>query len=307
MILFSGFGDGLGPVAVVQGIRVELGFQSNATALAVDCAALAGFLQEVSGIELNTGAVGVYRHGSAGVGVKEGGAGVAEDLPVVVVAPLKVQRLIIGIDILTDGLGAAEVHGGSLHASELSCGDIGGIVQVEEPAGKGQHLTDGSFCILVAGEVEVAVIGEIENCVHITDGIVDDVQAAGVIQGVGHLNLGIARKALIQMGAGKGQCDSVFLMADQHPQPLVVAIGAGVEVVSALIGGHGVDLASQREGGSLNPVGVAANGGPQKSAVCGAVAVAAVIAQNHIFHITGTIGNQQPHQSGTVICDGGGD
>ena len=47
------FDEGLLPFRMVNGIGIELSFQSNAGALAVDGAALAGLVQEVACIQLD--------------------------------------------------------------------------------------------------------------------------------------------------------------------------------------------------------------------------------------------------------------
>ena len=52
MVLFTGLGDGLGPLRMVDGVRGILGLQCNAAALAVVYAALAVFVDEITGIQL---------------------------------------------------------------------------------------------------------------------------------------------------------------------------------------------------------------------------------------------------------------
>ena len=198
----------------MQGIGIELGLQRHAAALAVIDTALAVFVQEVAGVELDAGAVGVDRHGPAGDGIVEDGTGIAEDLPVVVIAALELQRLIVHADVLGNGLGAAEIHGGARHTSQLAGGDILGIIGIEEPAGDGQQLLHGGVGLFVTCQVEIAVVGEVEHRIPVGDGIIDDVQAAVVIQGVSHIHGGIAGVALISMGAVKPEGEGIGLLAD---------------------------------------------------------------------------------------------
>ena len=104
MVLFAGLGDGLGPFGMVDGIGIELGLQADAAALGVDHAVLAGGVHDVvAGIELDTGAVGIDVHDTAGNGIGQGGAGVAVDFPVVVEATLEVQCIIVFVDVTADG------------------------------------------------------------------------------------------------------------------------------------------------------------------------------------------------------------
>ena len=69
MVFLIGPGEGLGPFGMVDGIGVELGLQRNAGALAVMDTALAGFIQKITSIELNAGAIRMDSHGAAGTGI----------------------------------------------------------------------------------------------------------------------------------------------------------------------------------------------------------------------------------------------
>ena len=66
MVSFTGPDNGLGPVAVMQAIGIELGFQRNTGTLAVVNTVFALLVQIVAGIELDAGAVRMNFHGSAG-------------------------------------------------------------------------------------------------------------------------------------------------------------------------------------------------------------------------------------------------
>ena len=120
MIGLTGLYDGLGPVGVVEAVGVELGFQGYTGAFAVVNAVFALFVQIVAGVNLNTGAVRVDFHGSSRNRVRQNGAGIAVNFPVVVEAALQMQRLVVRFDVATDGLGPAEVHGGICDAALLA-------------------------------------------------------------------------------------------------------------------------------------------------------------------------------------------
>lgn len=87
-IALPGLGDGLGPVGMVQRVGIVLGLQGDAGVLAVEHTALALIVQEITGVELDTGTVRVDRHAPPGDGVTQLGAGVAEHLVVVIIATL---------------------------------------------------------------------------------------------------------------------------------------------------------------------------------------------------------------------------
>ena len=265
--------DGLGPVAVVEAVGVELSLQRHAGALGVVNAALTVFIQIIAGIELNAGAVGMDFHSATGKGIMKDGTGVAVDFPVVVITALQMQRFIISTNVLPDGLGAAEIHRGAFDTAQFAGGDILGIVGIEEPAGNGEDLIHGSIYLFVACQVEVAVVGEIEDGILIADGFIDDVQTLVIIQGIGDTDGGVAGEALIAVGAeqlqGHGSVSDFYGL----PHPLEEKVGTGMEVVVSFVFGHLVNSAVQDKAGTLRTVGIAAHGGTQSSTVGGAVAL----------------------------------
>ena len=117
MIRGTGFGKGLRPFGVVDAVRIELGFQSDTAALVIVDTTLAGLVQIVTGIELDTGTVGGNCHGPAGIRIPENGAGVAEYFVVVVISSLKPQGFIIFSDIPVDRFALPEIHRRILYRS----------------------------------------------------------------------------------------------------------------------------------------------------------------------------------------------
>lgn len=294
------------PLGLVQSIGVELGFQGNAAVFAVMNAALAGLVQIIAGVELNAGAVGIDGHTAAGFRVRQGGAGVAEDLKIVVVAPLQVQGLVVSVQVPGDGLGNPEIHGRVCYRALFSGWDVLRIVGAEVPGGHGQNLMDSLFGMLLTGQIEIAVVGHIEDGLPVAAAFIADVQASLSVQTVGHPDMGSAREALVAVGAFQGKRDGILLQICQGPQPHIVGVGAGVEVVLSLVGGQNTDFSVQREAGAGNSVGIAAYGGPQKAIIVH-IGLGIVIAQNHVLNRAGGIRDPQLHQGGTQVCDFGGE
>ena len=213
-----GGGDGLDPFGMVHSIGIELGFQTDAAALAVVGAALAVILQEVAGVELDTAAVGGHAHGAAGSRVAEDGAGIAEDLEIVVVAALEVEGFVVGFNVTADGLGSTEVHGGAFHVPQFAGGDAFGIGHSKVPGGEGQFLGHGGTGVLLAGEVKVAVVRQIKDGILIADAVVGDEQTIVLLQRVGHMDGGVAGVTLITVGTVQTEGDGIFGMLFQCPQ-----------------------------------------------------------------------------------------
>ena len=155
-IFFSFLYDRLLPLRVIDRVRIELCFQSNSGMRSVKDAVFTLFMEKISGINLNTGAVGGDCHGTPGTGILQNGTGTAKYLEVMVIPFLQVQRQIICMDVLADRFWTAKIHGSSCNTSRFSGGDILRVVGVEEPAGDDQDLIHSLACLFVARQIEIA-------------------------------------------------------------------------------------------------------------------------------------------------------
>ena len=75
---------------MMDGVRVILGLQADTAAARIFHTAFALFLQHIGRIELDAGTIGNYTHGSAGNGVRQDRAGIAECLEIMVIAILEI-------------------------------------------------------------------------------------------------------------------------------------------------------------------------------------------------------------------------
>ena len=196
----SGGGNRLRPVGVVEAVGGKLGFQGNAGIFAVVDAALSGGVQEVAGIELDAGAVRGDCQGPAGFRVRQNGAGVGVDLKIVIVPVLQMERFVVGVEVLPDWFGAAEIHGGSIYSALLPCGDVLSVVGVKVAAGQGQHLVHGGFRMVVACQVKVGVVCHVEHRILVAGGVVDNFQTVG-LEGVSHPDSCLTGETLVAVGA----------------------------------------------------------------------------------------------------------
>ena len=188
---------------MMQGIWVILCFQCYTTAFTIVNSVLTGFIQEIAGIELNAGTIGIYRHAASRYRVLQDRTRIAEDLPVVIITTLKKQRLIVGIDILTNGLGGAEIHWRSGYFAQFTGGNIFCIVGAEETTGNRQNLIHGGVCLFMTCKIEITVVCQIKDSILIRNRIIDDVQCTFTVQFVGHPDNGISRETLITIGTVK--------------------------------------------------------------------------------------------------------
>ena len=113
----SGAEDDRRPFGLVRRVGIVLGFEADAVALLVDDSLLAldGTVQEVPGIDLDAGLVGIDEERDAGLRAVQHGSilfDVAGGIqhPVVVVAVSVADLFVIGEDILADGLYSLEIE-----------------------------------------------------------------------------------------------------------------------------------------------------------------------------------------------------
>ena len=302
MVGDAGLDKGLLPLGVVDGVGIELGLQTHTAAEAVGDSVLALLaLQEVAAVELDTAAIRLHGHGTAGNGIGKHGAGIGVDFKIVVIAVLQLQGEVILPNIPADGLGGTEVHGRAFHLGQLAGGDGVGIGSGEVTGGHTKDLIQRTLRLVMTGQVEVAVVGHIEHGVLVTDAVVDDLQGAGSFQRVGHMDHRVAGVALVAVGAVKAQLNAALGMADHLPEPVFVAIGAAVEAVFAVvIDGQLIGLAVHGEGCAADTVGIAAHDGAEVGGA-GGIFLGGIEAQDHICHIAGSIGYQQLDDGSAVV------
>ena len=140
------------------------------------------------------------------------------------------------------------------------------------------------------------MVGQVEGGVLVGDGAVGDRQTV-IFNRIGDGHIGIAGEALVTIGAVEGECKAVCTVLRLLPQPPAPAVGAGVKVVAALVGGELDFLAIQQKACALHPVGVATDGRAKEGAVA-LVAPDVVTAQAHIHAV-----HKEGHQGCTVVGD----
>ena len=235
------------------GIVLCLEAESAATRILNTLLANEATIEEVAGIELQTGLVGEHLHLDAGIGIEEGAEALGDvalgvEYPVVVVA-VAIDYLLVAliVDAVTDSGGSAEVEGCALHIERLAGnGDIG-INGGELVSVKGKHLVEAVLGA-VATEVEVAVVGEVEDGSLVGGCLILDLQCVIFGEGVGYLHLDIAGVAVLAIRALGGELYVLLVELVGLPDTVVESDGAtAVQTVGAVVDGELVVLAIERE------------------------------------------------------------
>ena len=262
---------------MVDAVGHHLGLQTEGGLGALGVATLEGeqgVLQEVGGIELDAGLVGVHLHFATRNGIV--GDSTKEDLPTraavfpaceveaMVEASGKVEILTICEKVLSDRLGHAEIEGGSLHGLD------GGGNEILVPRHVGLRIQPQGLLEntsrRTARQVEVCVVGQVDGGRLIGGGLIAEGQGVFIVQGIGDLDPQIPREALLTVGGdiGQGQNGSIgggggFGAPDHVGIALLSAVKAG----GAVIGKEGVGLAVQLKGRICDAVGHTTHQGPQ--------------------------------------------
>ena len=128
----------LGPLGIVDGVGVELGLQADTAAVGIGHPILTRLCgQKVASVELNTRTICGNSHGPAGCGIRKNGAGVGENLKIMVITAQNGKRRKGIINIPADRLGAAEIHRSIYNTLQLPGGDGLIVGRCEEPGGQG--------------------------------------------------------------------------------------------------------------------------------------------------------------------------
>ena len=244
---FAGVEDGAGEVGVVGGVGGVLGFDGEAEVGGVGDAVFSFDAGEVSAVgEVDDGFGGEAFEESPGGGVvdfggfHEGGVvfGAIEEEGVIVAGGLAGETV---LDVASDGFGLGEVERGAGDGGEFAGGDEGGV-HGKEAVGVEVCDVVEVFTGLVAAEVEVGVLGEVDGGGFVGGGEELDFEGVVVGEGVDDGDVEVAGEAFGAVGIEDGESDGGAVGGHAHvafPVAFAEAFEAAVEAVGALVGGDG--------------------------------------------------------------------
>ena len=185
--------------------------------------------------------------------------------------------LFIGkVQSVTDPAALPEIHGCSVDRKESAGGQIAGA-SFRKAVGCQSQYGIGTGGTILAAQIEISMVGQIEDRRLVRLGLVDHAEGIVLFQGIGDLKLQGAGVAFLAVRAGifHDQGTVLFMRRENGP-----GIGS-VQMVGAVIGFQLPGDTVQRKNGIFDPVG--------KTAYQGTVVAAAVliifqrvVAQGHI-------------------------
>src|SRR6476620_9648059 len=302
--LLAGAEDGRREVGLVGRVREVLGLEAEAVALAVGAAGCADERagQEIAGVELDArlggtdfeAAPGCRLADNRGEDLRAVAGRRAGDDVVVVVAVAERELWVVVADAGADRVRGAEVEGCAIDRGDLAGRDQSLVGRGEMVGVEGQLVAEdraGAF----ACEVEIGVVGQVDDGRRVGGGAVVDAERAGGGQTVGDVDCEVARVALLAIRAGPGEADSDGIgLADLSggPDVLVEAADAAVERIWAVVERDLDSCAVDREPAAGDPVGVAADEGAEVGlAVVLDVVVEGGKAESDVGDSAGAVGN----------------
>lgn len=151
-----------GPFGFIGRVRILLGLEADGGTLLIGNALLAGdrAVQEVTGIDLDAGLVGIDHHGDAGLFAGEqsgqfGDISLGVQHPIVVVAVAVLDLFMLGVDIGEDIGRRSEVERGILDRSDLARGHISAVHRRIAVGVDAEDVLDDAVIRRISGKIEV--------------------------------------------------------------------------------------------------------------------------------------------------------
>ena len=242
-----------------------LGFEGEAGIGGVLLAVVALLVQALAGVELDARLVAHDCHDAAGSGIfrfRQFTQAFAGDAVVQVVAVRVLQRVALSLlgESVADAQAGAQVQRGAGDADDAASGD-----QFVVRLGRfiGVYGDDVVEDIAFAREIEIGVVGQVDDRILVAVRKVADGQGVAVIERHGHLNAHLAGEAFLAVVGDVGEQHRVFGFAFQRfcLEPFELEVfNAAMQAVFPVVGGYVIDLAVQRELRVAQAVGEAADG-----------------------------------------------
>ena len=244
---FTRIEDHRGEIRLVYGIGEVLGLQAESVVLMVDFARLSGefSIEEIAGVELDTGFGGGDFHDASGCGFEDFGKffegtriGFVED-PIVVEAGRVASS---GFDVASDAFGFGEIHDASIDRDYGSDGDecfvgrcvVGGI--------EGEDvLVD--IAISFARQVEIRMVGQVDRSGLIGGRLIIDPEFIVIGERIGDVDVEISWVSFFSVGAQVVEFDGDSIGGFDFsgvPDAFVETFIAAMQVVGAIICGESI-------------------------------------------------------------------
>src|SRR5690348_3289907 len=312
MIALARLQFGRGKIRVIRRVGIVLRLEAEAETVAVGDAALAvdAAVEEIAAVKLNARLRGQdfqfpsrFFVVNAG-GEDEAGLVIAIQDEIVVVALAEFELLVVVIDARADGRGFAKIEGSACDIFEFSGGNEGGVdggelIRVDF------HFFAEDVAVPFSGEIEIRMIGDIEDRVFIGGGGIIDAELVGFGERVNNAGGEIARIAFLAVlaeisefeGFGGGSGDVLG-----GPDAFVEALSAAVKAVLAVILRQSIRFPVEFKFCVGDAVGITSGDGAEVGGIV-EIAVEIVVAEDDVSEFAVAVGHFQGNDSGAVGHD----
>ena len=297
--------NALWEIRKMDAVREILRLEAERTAGTVMSTLLPGLRRKkVGGIELYAGEIRGDLHAASAARVLDKG----DSLQVpktrtsdetVVVPRGKAQLIPICVNRIPNASSGAEVHRGSVHRENPSRGETPSGDLQKAAAVQRDPVAENASRVM-SGEIEEAVVGEVDQCFSIADPLKADVETVFIIQGVEYTDLQISGEAGLAIRAGPEEADTVREQLGVPELLMKAGFEVRVQVAAVVVVGQAVFDSVQREGRTGDAVGMAADSGAEEAACL--ILRQRIVAGNHVPGQAVGAGNQKTHEDGAVIC-----
>ena len=192
------------PLRFVRSVRIFLGLEADGSPLVVNDAALAGHasVKEVSGVNLNARLVGIDVKGDAGLlavkfGCKLIDVALGVENPVVVITVAVDNLLAVSlVDPVSNLVEGEEIHWSALYRKNLTRGHTS-IVNRGEARSVDIQIVAADIGGRVSREVEIRVIGHIDDSRRGGGSLVCYLQAVVISKGIGGEGSDLTREIVV--------------------------------------------------------------------------------------------------------------
>ena len=307
----SGTEDHRRPLGFVGGVGIVLGLEADGGALVVHDALLAGdgAVEEVAAVDLDAGLVGEDLEVDAGGGavkLRGGSVDVAGGIqhPVVVIAVAVADLLVVGGDAVADEVCRAEVERRAFHGSDFARGHKRVVHRRVVRSVDIKDIVHDAVRSRIAREIKVGVVGHVDDGRRIGRGLVGDVDAVVIGEGIGDVGLHGTGEVAIAVGRIAQQLD-VLLVGFHHLIDLILpALGTAVQAVSEVVLRQLDGLSVEGEAALVDAVGIPADAGAE----VGLVVLREIIrhfveSQGHILQFPVFVVHHQRHDAAAEVGD----
>ena len=219
-----------------------------------------------------------------------------------VVAAAVVQLLVIGIDILPNKLGLAEIHRSTFDREYLAGGHESGIDGSEGRSVHIKGVVADRMLRRITGEVEIGVVGHIYEGRSIRDSLVADVEGIGIRDREGDVRFHVPREMLVAVRRDALELDSVRTLLHDIIELVLPTPPASVQAMPEVIAGELVLLAVDGEPAVLDAVGIAAYGCSEIGLVAARIVVLQVIeTQDHVAQHAVPVRNHERDYASAIV------